>query len=60
MGARGLHQLPVVERDNHECILGLLELDQIALSCSLAATRNALCHYLPVAQKIEELPLSTF
>lgn len=60
MSARGLHQLPVVDRDNHERVLGLLELDQIALSCSLAATRKALCPYLPVPQKIEELPLSTF
>lgn len=59
MSARGLHQLPVVDRDNHERVLGLLELDQIALSCSLAATRKALCQYLPVTQKIEEFPLST-
>lgn len=59
MGARGLHQLPVVERDNHESVLGLLERDQIALSCNVAATRKALCHYLPVPPKTEELPLST-
>ncbi len=59
MSARGLHQLPVVDRDNHERVLGLLELDQIALSCSLAATRKALCYYFPVPPIIEELPLST-
>lgn len=59
MSARGLHQLPVVDRDNHERVLGLLELDQIALSCNLAATRKALYHYLPVPSIIEELPLST-
>jgi H+/Cl- antiporter ClcA len=60
MGARGLHQLPVVDRDNHERVLGLLEQEQIALSCNIAATHRALCHYLPVPPKIEELPLSTF
>lgn len=59
MSTRGLHQLPVVERDNQERVLGLLEQDQIALSCNVAATRNALCHYLPIPSKIEELPLST-
>ena len=59
MSARGLHQLPVVDRDNHERVLGLLELDQIALSCNLAATHKALRHYLPVPPIIEELPLST-
>ncbi|MBH8566632.1 chloride channel protein [Nostoc sp. CENA67] len=48
MSLRGLHQLPVVERDNHERILGLLEREQIALTCNLAVTRKALHHYLPV------------
>ncbi len=48
MAVRGLHQLPVVARDNPERILGLLERDQIALTCDLAVTRKALRHYLPV------------
>jgi H+/Cl- antiporter ClcA len=48
MALRGLHQLPVVARDNPDCILGLLEKEQIALTCNLAATRKALQHYLPV------------
>jgi H+/Cl- antiporter ClcA/CBS domain-containing protein len=48
MAFRGLHQLPVVARDNHERILGLLEREQIALTCNLAATRQALHHYLPM------------
>ena len=57
MAARGLHQLPVVERDNHEHVLGLLEREQIALTCNVAATRKALRHYLPIPPEAEELPL---
>ncbi|MBD2294015.1 chloride channel protein [Anabaena sphaerica FACHB-251] len=48
MALRGLHQLPVVARNNPDCILGLLEKEQIALTCNLAATRKALQHYLPI------------
>ncbi|TAF07077.1 MAG: CBS domain-containing protein [Nostocales cyanobacterium] len=48
MTLRGLHQLPVVARNNPDCILGLLEKEQIALTCHLAATRKALQHYLPI------------
>ncbi|AFY35859.1 chloride channel protein [Calothrix sp. PCC 7507] len=48
MALRGLHQLPVVARDNHERILGLLEREQITLTCNLALTRKALRRYLPV------------
>jgi H+/Cl- antiporter ClcA len=48
MAVRGLHQLPVVARDNPDRILGLLEREQIALTCYLAVTRKALRHYLPV------------
>ncbi|MEH1834219.1 MAG: chloride channel protein [Nostoc sp.] len=48
MSLRGLHQLPVVERDKPDRILGLLEREQIALTCNLAVTRKALRHYLPV------------
>ncbi|TAE60579.1 MAG: CBS domain-containing protein [Nostocales cyanobacterium] len=47
MALRGLHQLPVVARDNPDCILGLLEKDKVALTCNLAATREALRYYLP-------------
>ncbi|MBD2194713.1 MULTISPECIES: chloride channel protein [Calothrix] len=46
MALRGLHQLPVVARDNHERILGLLEKEQIALTCSLAVTNQAIHQYL--------------
>jgi hypothetical protein len=38
----------VVARNNPDCILGLLEKEQIALTCNLAATRKALQHYLPM------------
>lgn len=48
MALRGLHQLPVVARDNHERILGLLEREQITLTCNLALTRKAIRHYLPI------------
>jgi CBS domain-containing protein len=40
MGARGLHQLPVVERDNPYQVLGVLEQEGVDLACSLAATRE--------------------
>ncbi|MDH6058714.1 chloride channel protein [Umezakia ovalisporum] len=46
MTLRGLHQLPVVARDNYEYILGLLEREQVALICSLAVTSQALQHHL--------------
>lgn len=48
MALRGLHQLPVVARNNPERILGLLEREQIALTCNLAVTRKTLRHYLPI------------
>lgn len=51
MALRGLNQLPVVERDNQDSILGLLEREQVALTCSLAVTLKALRHYLPLPSK---------
>ncbi len=45
MASRGLHQLPVVERDHPDRVIGLLERDDIALTCSLAATRQELQTY---------------
>ncbi|MBR8839037.1 MAG: chloride channel protein [Stigonema ocellatum SAG 48.90 = DSM 106950] len=53
MAGRGLGQLPVVTRDNHEHILGLLEREQIALTCDVAVTRLALRHYLPITLKTD-------
>ncbi len=55
MASRGLQQLPVVTRDNHESILGLLQREQIALTCNVAVTREALRHYLPIALKTDAL-----
>ncbi|MBD2440234.1 chloride channel protein [Nostoc sp. FACHB-110] len=49
MALRGLHQLPVVARDNQERILGLLEKEQIALTCNLAVTRKTLHEYITSA-----------
>jgi len=57
IAARGLHQLPVVNRNNQEHVLGLLEREQIDLICKVTATRQALHHYLPVPSEAEELPL---
>lgn len=46
MAARGLHQLPVVDRTDPHHILGLLEQEGINLACNLALTRVALTPYL--------------
>ncbi len=56
MAARGLHQLPVVDRNRR--VLGLLEREHIALICKVAVTRQALRHYL-MSSKTEELPIPT-
>lgn len=45
MTLRGLHQLPVVKRNHHESILGLLERSQIPLACNLTLTRNLLKNF---------------
>ncbi len=45
MRARGLHQLPAIDRSNPNHILGILQQDRIALACSVAATRQALSKY---------------
>ena len=42
MATRGLHQLPVVERDNPQQIIGILEQEEIDLACSIAGTRKAM------------------
>lgn len=59
MAARGLHQLPVVERNCLEQVLGLLEQEQIALSSKLIATRKVLYRYLPTSLTEQELLLPT-
>jgi H+/Cl- antiporter ClcA/CBS domain-containing protein len=58
MALRGLHQLPVVAKDNPDCILGLLEREQIELTCNLTAITKVLHQYLPVittTEYIEEI-----
>jgi H+/Cl- antiporter ClcA len=59
MAARGLRQLPVVDREHPHQILGLLEQEGIALACSLAATRKALHRHLDAALNSEKLTLPT-
>lgn len=46
MAARGLHQLPVVDRADSTQVVGLLEQDGIDLACSLATTRESLQNFL--------------
>lgn len=46
MGARGLHQLPVVDRDQPSRVLGILEQESIELACSLAATKEVVRQHL--------------
>ena len=58
MALRGLHQLPVVAKDNPDFILGLLEREQIELTCNLTAITKILHQYSPViptAEYIEEI-----
>jgi H+/Cl- antiporter ClcA/CBS domain-containing protein len=58
MALRGLHQLPVVAKDNPDFILGLLEREQIELICNLTAITKVLHQYLPVittTEYIEEI-----
>ena len=46
MNARGLHQLPVLDRSNsQQMVVGILQQDRIALACSVANTRQALNKY---------------
>lgn len=57
MATRGLHQLPVVDPDNHHHALGVLEREGIALACSVTGTRQALLRYLSFAPVPQELSL---
>ncbi len=50
MSARGLHQLPVIDRSQSDRrVVGILQQERIALACSIAAARQALSKYI-VAQ----------
>jgi CBS domain-containing protein len=60
MGARGLHQLPVVDRDNPYQVLGVLEQEGIDLACSLAATKEVVRQHLAleiVTKELTKIPL---
>ena len=59
MAARGLHQLPVVDRNNPDRVLGVLEQEGIALACSVAATRKALDRYLSTMPVTKQLIIPT-
>ncbi|MBD2103770.1 chloride channel protein [Leptolyngbya sp. FACHB-261] len=48
MGSRGLHQLPVVSREEPSQVVGLLSREDILLTQSLALTRLALMRRIPV------------
>ncbi|HEY9700114.1 MAG TPA: chloride channel protein [Trichocoleus sp.] len=51
MLARGLHQLPVVERDRPHQVIGLISQEDIALASSIARTREALQQHLETSQQ---------
>lgn len=59
MYARGLHQLPVVDREDPSQVLGLLHQDGITLACDLALTWSNLLPYLEDAEEqLEEYPVA--
>jgi H+/Cl- antiporter ClcA len=45
MTAKGLHQLPVIDRDRLDLAIGILHQDRISLFCSIVATRQILSKY---------------
>jgi len=59
MAARGLHQLPVVDRDNPHQVLGVLEKEGIDLACGVAATRKTLRRYLSLKSATPSLNVPT-
>jgi H+/Cl- antiporter ClcA/predicted transcriptional regulator len=57
MTARGLHQLPVVDRKAPKQVVGLLEREGIELACSLAVTKDSLNEYLARLPQEQQLSL---
>jgi H+/Cl- antiporter ClcA/CBS domain-containing protein len=45
MTAKGLHQLPAIDRDRPELAIGILYQDRVSLICNIIATRQALNNY---------------
>ena len=57
MAARGLHQLPVVDKENHFQVLGLLDEQGISLACQIAVTKNTLQGYCNLPTNLEKIPI---
>ncbi|MBW4690511.1 MAG: chloride channel protein [Lyngbya sp. HA4199-MV5] len=55
MSARGLRQLPVVDRNDHRRIVGILEREKITLACSLSLMQQSLQPYVEVAAEASTL-----
>ncbi len=55
MTARGLHQLPAIDRSQADRVVGILQQERIALACSVAATRQALSKYIIVPPPLTPL-----
>ncbi|KAM3111123.1 chloride channel protein [Phormidesmis sp. 146-33] len=56
MSARGIHQLPVLDRAAPHQILGMLEREDIDLAYNLALTRSVLLPYLSIKIQADKLP----
>ncbi len=56
MVARGLHQLPVVERENLCQVLGLLDEQGINLACQIAITKDAIQGHCSLSPIVEQVP----
>lgn len=54
MSTRGLRQLPVIDEQNPEHVLGILDRDQISLACSLAITQKALQRQLLIPKAVSD------
>ncbi|HEY9884201.1 MAG TPA: chloride channel protein, partial [Thermosynechococcaceae cyanobacterium] len=54
MSARGLHQLPVVDRHNNRHIIGLLEQEKITLLCSLTLMQQSLHPYVDIRKNFAD------
>ncbi len=59
MTARGIHQLPVLDRNAPHHILGLLKREDIELACNLALTRSVLLPHLSIQVEADEIGRST-
>lgn len=51
MSARGIHQLPVIDRETPHQILGVLTQEDVMLACELALTRTSLTPYLTQVER---------